>query len=146
MTPGDANLVWPPALLKPSATLYSQGADDDELVAALKPLIGDTIEVNTTGIPELDGAPGGTLDSFGIAAHALEEAGFTATAAFPDVCFVQVASAVDLADPSSPYELVDGIDRDRSGLDDLKGASQNERHTLLTAELCDRLTDRFARS
>lgn len=47
------------------------------------------------------------LDSFGIAAAALLEAGYTATVAFPDVCFVPVASAVDLAEPNDPFAPID---------------------------------------
>jgi hypothetical protein len=74
--------------------------------------------VKTSAIPALDGAPGGALNSFGIAEHALKEQGFDATVAFPDVCFVPVASAVDLADPSDPFAPVDNMNADARGLDD----------------------------
>ncbi len=47
-----------------------------------------------------------------------------------------VASAVDVADPSDPYEPVpDPADAGGSALDSYKVASQNEGHTLMTAEL-----------
>jgi hypothetical protein len=59
------------------------------------------------------------------------------------VCFVPVASAVDLADPSDPFAPVDNMNADASGLDDFKVASQNEGHTLITEQLCDWLTERF---
>jgi hypothetical protein len=59
------------------------------------------------------------------------------------VCFVPVASAVDVADPSDPYEPVDPDAA--SGLHAFKVASQNEGHTLLTAELCDWLSQQFDR-
>jgi hypothetical protein len=140
VTPGEANLVWPPALFAPSATLYAQAAGTDQRVARLSSLI---LPIKTSGIPALDGAPGGTLNSFGIAAEALEKAGFEATAAFPDVCFVPAASAVDLADPSDPYAPVEDMDPDTSGVDAFKVASDNESHTRMTAHLCDWLTERF---
>ncbi len=143
---GAENLVWPAAGGKPGATLYVQAGGADQLVAKLtRALWAGEIKVETSGIPALDAAPGGTLDSFGIAAHALEEAGYAAAAAFPDVCFVPVASAVDLAEPSTPYEPVNAMDKAASGLDDFKVASQNEGHTLLTGELCDWLTEEFDR-
>jgi hypothetical protein len=99
--------------------------------------------VTTSGIPALDGAPGGTLNSFGIAAKALEDADYDATVAFPDVCFVAVASAVDFADPSNPLTPVNEMDPDTSGLHEFKVAWDDESHTLLTKELCDWLTERF---
>jgi hypothetical protein len=133
--PGEKNLVWPL-----NATLYAQAAGTDKTVATLSGLINP---VKTSAILALDGAPGGTLNSFGIAEHALNEQGFNATVAFPDVCFVPVASAVDLADPSDPFAPVDNMNPDASGLDDFKVASQNEGHTLITKELCDWLTERF---
>jgi len=152
--PGELNLDWPPKkqlVWGPGAKLYAQNGGTDKLagidqhVATLIPALqGTEIRVSTTGIPALDGAPGGTLDSFGIAAHALQAAGFDATAAFPDVCFVPVASAVDLGDPSDPFASVNGMNPDDSGLDEYKVASQNEAHTLLTKELCTWLTERFS--
>lgn len=143
--PGAKNLNWPKVGLNPGATLYAQNAGtDDKMVAELRKAgIGGTTTVKTSGLPKLDGAPGGTLDSFGIAGEALEDAGYTATVAFPDVCFVPVASAVDLADPSDPFAPVNEMDNNASGLHEFKVASQNEGHTLLTQELCDWLTERF---
>ncbi|HEV7804947.1 MAG TPA: hypothetical protein VGO80_03955 [Solirubrobacteraceae bacterium] len=150
--PGEENLKWPRKNLDPplqlirgpGATLYAQNEGADQLVASLQPVgSGAAITVKTSGIPALDGAPGGTLDSFAIAAHALKASGYDATAAFPDVCFVPVASAIDLADPSAPNDPVNDSSPDDSGLHDYKVASQNEPHTLLTSELCDWLTKQF---
>jgi hypothetical protein len=62
---------------------------------------------------------------------------------YGDVCFVPVASAVDLADPSNPFAPVNGMDAATGGLTEFKVASQNEGHTLITKELCDWLTERF---
>ncbi|MDX6707452.1 MAG: hypothetical protein QOI48_3298 [Solirubrobacteraceae bacterium] len=150
LEPGVKNLDWPitpgttnpfkPA--SPGATLYTQAAGENQVVAELHRAANfGTITVKTSGIPALDGAPGGTLDSFKLAADALQANGFDATVLYPDVCFVPVASAVDLADPSDPFAPIgpDGA----SGLHAFKVASQNEGHTLLTQELCDWLTERF---
>ncbi len=140
---GQDNLVWPRDGLGPGATLKAQPEGDEQVVATLLRVLAPTITVKTSGIPALDGAPGGTLDSFAIAAQALADAGYQATAAFPDVCFVPVASAVDLADPSDPYAPVDGMDAGSSGLHEFKVASRNEGHTLMTSRLCTWLTEQF---
>jgi len=150
LQPGVKNLNWPvtpgtlipPKLASPGAALYTQAAGSDKVVAELhRAANAGTITVKTSGIPALDGAPGGTLDSFKIAAHALQANGFNATVVYPDVCFVPVASAVDLAEPSDPFAP---IDPDAAGgLHAFKVASQNEGHTLLTEELCGWLTQQF---
>lgn len=145
MTPGVDNLVWPRDGQGPGATLKTQKDGTDQVAATLQRLgwLTPPITIKTSGIPALDGAPGGTLNTFGIAAHALEQAGYEATAEFPDVCFVPVASAVDLADPSDPYAPVNDTDPSSSGLHAFKTATQNEGHTLLSSELCTWLTEEF---
>jgi hypothetical protein len=144
VTPGVKNLDWPKVGFNPGATLSGQDTGTGKTVAELhKAGISGKTTVKTSEIPALDGAPGGTLDSFRIAAAALKEAGYTATVAFPDVCFVPVASAVDLAEPTDPFAPIDADGA--SGLHEFKVASQNEGHTLLTQELCDWLTDEFDR-
>jgi hypothetical protein len=150
LEPGVKNLDWPitpgttipfkPA--SPGAALYTQAAGSAQIVAELHRAAGlGTITVKTSGIPALDGAPGGTLDSFKLAADALQANGFSATVVYPDVCFVPVASAVDLAEPSDPFAPIDPDGA--GGLHAFKVASQNEGHTLLTQELCDWLTGQF---
>jgi hypothetical protein len=139
VTPGS---VFPPKAASPGAALYTQAAGSNQIAAELHRAAGfGTIPVKTSGIPALDGAPGGTLDSFKLAADALQANGFSATVIYPDVCFVPVASAVDLAEPSDPFAPIDP-DGAR-GLHAFKVASQNEGHTLLTQELCDWLTNQF---
>jgi len=156
LEPGVKNLDWPitpgtlipPKAASPGAALYTQASSTDE---APHPLVAElhraaslgTITVKTSGIPALDGAPGGTLNSFALAAGALKANGFNASVVYGDVCFVPVASAVDLADPSNPFAPVNGMDAAASGLTEFKVASQNEGHTLITKELCDWLTERF---
>ena len=146
---GVKNLDWPvtpgtppfkPA--SPGAALYTQAAGANQVVAELHRAASlGKITVKTAGIPALDGAPGGTLDSFALAAGALQANGFSATVVYPDVCFVPVASAVDLAEPSDPFAPIDP--EGAGGLHAFKVASQNEGHTLLTQELCDWLTAQF---
>ena len=148
VTPGAENLVWTPKreglFMGPGATLCAQDEGTERIVAELKrALSAGTITVKTSDIPALDGAPGGTLDSFGIAQKQLEEAGYDATVAFPDVCFVPTASAVDLADPSDPFAPVNDKDPGASGLDEFRVAEENGPHTRFTAELCDWLTGEF---
>jgi hypothetical protein len=150
LQPGVKNLNWPVTpgtliplkLASPGAALYTQAAGTDKIVAELhRAANAGTITVKTSAIPALDGAPGGTLDSFKLAADALQASGFSATVLYPDVCFVPVASAVDLAEPSDPFAPIDP--EAAGGLHAFKVASQNEGHTLLTAELCDWLTAQF---
>jgi hypothetical protein len=147
---GVKNLDWPvtPGTLiplkpaSPGAALYTQAPGADQIVAELHRAANlGTITVKTSGIPALDGAPGGTLDSFKLAADALQANGFSATVVYPDVCFVPVASGVDLAEPSDPFAPIDSDAA--GGLHAFKVASQNEGHTLLTQELCDGLTGQF---
>ena len=59
------------------------------------------------------------------------------------MCFIPVASAVDLADPSDPYAPVEDMEASSSGLHAFQVASQNEGHTLLTSDLCTWLTEQF---
>jgi hypothetical protein len=150
LEPGVKNLDWPvtPGTLvpykpaSPGAELSTQAAGSDQIVAQLHRAAGfGTVTVKTSGIPALDGAPGGTLNSFALAAHALQENGFSATVLYPDVCFVPVASAVDLAEPSDPFAPIDPDGA--GGLHAFKVASQNEGHSLLTQELCGWLTEQF---
>ena len=144
VTAGDDNIVWQRDGVGPGATLKVQNQGAEQVTAALQRVgLSQPITVRTSDIPALDGAPGGTLDSFHIAALALQDAGYQATAAYPDVCFVPAASAVDLADPSDPYTPVNTLDPSTSQLHEFKVAAQNERHTLLTDDLCTWLTERF---
>jgi hypothetical protein len=59
------------------------------------------------------------------------------------VCFIPVASAVDLAAPSDPYAPVEDMEASSSGLHAFQVASQKEGHTLLTSDLCTWLTGQF---
>ncbi|HET7013463.1 MAG TPA: hypothetical protein VFI65_06115 [Streptosporangiaceae bacterium] len=98
----------------------------------------------TSYVPGLDGAPGGTLDSFGKIAAALG-------ADIPDTymfsCFVPSVSAVALDyDPAkwdiNPYEKVE-LASDRSALDHFKCDRENTLHSEVTKPLTDWLAERL---
>ncbi|MFD6550749.1 esterase/lipase family protein [Streptomyces sp. NPDC058398] len=131
----------------PGTTFYAQAQGDDVTVAYLKrtfPAAEKTITTNS--FPELDGAPGGTLATYGILAHSIEEAGGEADLRHAEVCFVPSVSAVDILDFENQADLyaeVDGLDPDRSGLDAFLCSSATTAHTLPTEELCTWLMDHF---
>ncbi|MCK9901978.1 hypothetical protein MXD63_18095 [Frankia sp. Cpl3] len=54
-------------------TLFTQAGGRNQLVADLRGVLGER-KVTTDNLPQIDGAPGGTLDSFGILADALNAA------------------------------------------------------------------------
>ncbi|MFI6335883.1 esterase/lipase family protein [Streptomyces sp. NPDC050535] len=124
----------------PGTTFYAQ-ARGNVMVAQLErtfPRASKTI--NTSGFPELDGAPGGTLDSYKIIADALEEKGGTADLRHPTVCFVPSVSAVAIRDIDRQDDLYVNIDKcepAESELDDYLCSSTTTAHTQITAELCE---------
>uniref|UniRef100_A0AAU3HX50 Alpha/beta hydrolase n=1 Tax=Streptomyces sp. NBC_01393 TaxID=2903851 RepID=A0AAU3HX50_9ACTN len=131
----------------PGTTFYTQAQGDDVTVAYLKRTFPATEKtITTNGFPELDGAPGGTLATYGILAQSIEEAGGEADLRHAEVCFVPSVSAVDILDfeeQADLYAEVDGLDPDRSGLDAFLCSSTTTAHTLPTEELCTWLMDHF---
>jgi hypothetical protein len=131
--------------------LYGQAPAQAHLVADLstttypflRPPVTVRHEVHTSDIAALDGAPGGTLETNGLAVTALKTVFPDAPKTdFPWVCFVPTVSAVDVGDPTNaatapiPDEPPEGC-----GLDAYKCATASEdpkhyEHTLLTEELC----------
>lgn len=102
---------------------------------------------STTAVPALDGAPGGTLASFGMVAKAL---GIEVDERFHSTCFVPAVSAVALDfDPESwdvdPALDLSGIDRDRSRLDDFLCDTENSPHSEPRPALADFLFGHFSR-
>ena len=129
-------------------TLYAQASSDDKLVAKLiKNIVIDPprveVDVKTSGLPELDNAPGGTLRSFGIACDAMKSRG-AVDCAHEWVDFVPTVSAVAIRDLDSPdlYANIGNGRRPDSGLDDFDCASRKDKsegyeHSRVTAELAD---------
>ncbi|MFE0174125.1 esterase/lipase family protein [Streptomyces sp. NPDC059002] len=128
--------------------LYTQPAGEDQLVAQLRVVTLRKPRIRTSGLPEIDGAPGGTLEGFGILADELNKIpafiGLGSTADERAHCFVPTASAVALRDIDTHEKLYEPFaDSEKSELDEYLCASQNEGHTLITEELCTWILDRL---
>ncbi|MGW3955149.1 hypothetical protein ACWEKM_30385 [Streptomyces sp. NPDC004752] len=117
--------------------LRAQSEGDEQLVAKLR--VVTVREIRTSGLPDIDGAPGGTLYGFGILADALNEiAGFGVDNPIREHCFVPAVSAIALREPSTHdnlYTPISDEDLDETPFHDVKLASQNDTHTLITEEL-----------
>ncbi|WJV47926.1 esterase/lipase family protein [Streptomyces flavofungini] len=127
--------------------LNTQSAGDAQLVATLRVLTLKKPEIHTSGLPEFDGAPGGTLEGFGILADALNKiAGLGVDVPVREHCFVPAVSAVAIRDVTSQDDLYSDINAlapEDSELDEFKVASQNEPHTHITEELCGWILERL---
>ncbi|MFE5038196.1 esterase/lipase family protein [Streptomyces sp. NPDC056683] len=123
--------------------LYAQRGGDNQLVAKLRLVTPPPAEdVLTDDLPEIDGAPGGTLEGFGILADRLNEQppilGLKTNAHIRHHAFVPSVSAVAIRDVTTDADLyvdIDGLAPETSELDGFRLASQNEPHTLMTGEL-----------
>lgn len=124
--------------------LKTQARGDQE-VARLQKTGEEPVAVRTSGLPEIDGAPGGLFTvpspagdtgSFGLAALLMALLGNEVD---PDVittsCFIPSISAVDAGDIKDPKALYQPITPDHSALDAFICASRNEGHTTMTEEL-----------
>ncbi|MFF2957850.1 esterase/lipase family protein [Streptomyces sp. NPDC057963] len=130
--------------------LYTQAPGDSELVAKLRVVTLKANEVRRSGLPSIDGAPGGSLEGFGILADAFNALspvlGFKTDVRIRSHCFVPAVSAVDIRDLDTDEELyanISALPQEDSGLDEFRLASRNEGHTLVTQELCTWLLDRL---
>lgn len=131
----------------PGSVFNTQAQGEKVLVADLKRLLPPAAKkVTTDGLPELDGAPGGTLDSYQIVADALVEKGGKVDLKYPTVCFVPTVSAVairDLDKQADLYAKVDDLDPQESELDEFMCSSTTTPHTAITEELCTWIMDRL---
>ncbi|GAB3154433.1 hypothetical protein GCM10027290_48920 [Micromonospora sonneratiae] len=127
-------------LLFPGTTFRIQAAGDGVTVAELiRSLPPGRRTVTTNGFPEIDGAPGGTLESYRILAEALERNGGRVTLRRPTACFVPTVSAVAiryLDRQEDLYAKVDALDPSESELDAFRCSSTTTTHTAITEELC----------
>ncbi|MGC5394257.1 hypothetical protein ACPXCP_00730 [Streptomyces sp. DT20] len=87
----------------------TQSQGDPAEVAVLNGALGGPHTITTSGFPELDGAPGGTLESFGILADALAAFGEDVDVAHRAVCFVPSVSAVAVHDLDQQENLYANI-------------------------------------
>ncbi|WP_331746154.1 alpha/beta hydrolase (plasmid) [Streptomyces sp. NBC_00846] len=131
----------------PGTTFYTQAQGDDVTAAYLNrrfPKAEKTI--TTSGFPELDGAPGGTLHTYKILADTMEKLGGKADLRHEDVCFVPSVSAVairDIEKHDDLYANIDGLSPEESELDDFYCSPTTTAHTAITEELCTWLVDRL---
>ncbi|WP_329217598.1 alpha/beta hydrolase [Streptomyces sp. NBC_01485] len=131
----------------PGTTFYTQAQGDDVTVAYLNrrfPKADDTI--TTSGFPELDGAPGGTLHTYKILADAMRKLGGTVDLRHEEVCFVPSVSAVAIRDVERQddlYARIDELPQEESELDEFLCSPTTTAHTAITEELCTWLLARL---
>lgn len=127
-------------------TLRTQSPDNRVVLAHLKGPLQEK-EVRARGLPAIDGAPGGLLESFGIAADNLTKPllGLQAVAHHRSICFVPTISAVSSRDINEENlnAKVDELDRETSDLDDFICSSDNTLHSKMTVELGNWVLERL---
>lgn len=145
--PGQMALKSTGTTVFPGTTFYTQATGKAVTVAELKRLLPAASKtVKTDDFPEFDGAPGGTLDSYGIIAKALKDKGGTTDLRHPTVCFVPSVSAVairHIGNQDDLYVKINGLDPQESELDEFLCSSTTTAHTEITAELCDWIIERL---
>jgi pimeloyl-ACP methyl ester carboxylesterase len=131
----------------PGTTFHTQAQGKDVIVAELKRRFPPAEKtVLTSDFPEFDGAPGGTLRSYGILADMLRKFGAGIDLRHEHTCFVPTVSAVairDLDQQKDLYAAVDDLDPDESEADDFICSSDTTAHTAITPELAEWLLDRL---
>ncbi|MFE6064979.1 esterase/lipase family protein [Streptomyces sp. NPDC056525] len=131
----------------PGTTFLAQAQGKDVIVAELKrrfPPAEKTITTND--FPELDGAPGGTLRSYGILADTLKKAGAKVDLRHESVCFVPSVSAVAIRDIDQQKDLytnIDDLPPEESEIDEFICSSDTTEHTAITQELGEWLLERL---
>ncbi|MEV7870036.1 hypothetical protein AB0P17_29000 [Streptomyces sp. NPDC088124] len=124
--------------------LRTQSLGAAEQVAHLQGLLRKKT-ATTDGLPDLDGAPGGTLETFGIAGDRLKLTGRTEVA-YRSVNFVPTISALSLRDLDRREDLyadIDGIPPEESDFDDFKFSATNTPHAQMSEELGRWVLDRL---
>ncbi|MFD5818094.1 esterase/lipase family protein [Streptomyces sp. NPDC127038] len=115
-------------------------------VAVLDGVLGGPYTITTSGFPELDGAPGGTLESFGIVGDTLKAFGEDVDMVHRSVCFVPSVSAVavrDLDRQENLYVNIDGLPPEESDLNDFLLSGDNDPHAIMTPEIGEWVLDRL---
>ncbi|MER7399941.1 hypothetical protein ABT381_31020 [Streptomyces sp. NPDC000151] len=102
--------------------------------------------ITTDGFPELDGAPGGTLNSYKILADMLKKFGAEVDLRHEHLCFVPSVSAVAVRDIDAQKDLyadISSMGPDESELDEYFCSPTTTGHTEITEELCTWLLERL---
>ncbi|MFI1293519.1 hypothetical protein ACH4VM_34590 [Streptomyces sp. NPDC020792] len=126
---GEKTLSCSGPLFDGTYFLAQQQGDPAE-AAVLNGALGGLHTITTRGFPEFDGAPGGTLESFGILGDALAKAGENIDMSHRAVCFVPSVGAVAVRDLDRQEDLC-------ANIDDLPRTSPNS-----TGSCCRRTTAR----
>ncbi|MFE9311272.1 esterase/lipase family protein [Streptomyces sp. NPDC006706] len=116
----------------------AQQQGDPAEAAVLNGALGGPHTITTRGFPEFDGAPGGTLESFGILGDALAKTGENIDMSHRAVCFVPSVSAVAVRDLDRQEDLcanIDDLPPDESELDGFLLSADNGPHAAMTAEI-----------
>ncbi|MGW7456617.1 esterase/lipase family protein [Streptomyces sp. NPDC054797] len=150
--PGD-HVVEGKGLTILGTNLYAQRGGDNQIVANLRLVTPPPAkDVPTDDLPEIDGAPGGTLEGFGILADKLNEQppllGLRTDAHVRHHSFVPSVSAVAIRDVTTDTDLyvdIAGLAPEESELDEFRLASQNQPHTLMTTELGGWIVERIGK-
>ncbi|MCK9922739.1 alpha/beta hydrolase [Frankia sp. AgPm24] len=125
--------------------LLTQAGGRDRVVAELRGLLGE-ITVRTNDFPDLDGAPGGTLESFGILADTLKDAGENVDVSHRSICFVPTSSAIAIRGIETNDDLyadIDSLPPEESPLDDFLTSSNPTPHSAVTEEISAWILDRL---
>ncbi|WP_328936407.1 alpha/beta hydrolase [Streptomyces tauricus] len=125
-----------------AAQLRTQGRGSRTVARMREPEQAE-ITINTTGFPELDGAPGGLFpellggaSNFGVAAMLANLLnGGTTQPTYNASTFVPTVSAVATGGIDDHDTLYSKVDADSSDLHDFLCATANEGHTVMTPEL-----------
>ncbi|MGW2209060.1 esterase/lipase family protein [Streptomyces sp. NPDC001781] len=143
--PGEA--VLKSERVYPGTVFYAQAQGREVTVAELKRRFPASEKTITVGdLPETDGAPGGTLRSYGILADALRQAGAQVDLRHEEICFVPTVSAAALRDLDQHKDLyanLEDLAPDESEADDFVWSSTTTPHTAVTEELGTWLLDRL---
>lgn len=125
--------------------LLTQAGGKNRVVAELRGVLGD-LTIRTNDFPDIDGAPGGTLDSFGILADTLKSAGESVDVSHRSIAFVPSVSAVairGIETNDNLYANIGDIPSDESQLDDFLTSANPTVHSALTEELGNWILDRL---
>lgn len=120
-------------------------AKGDQIVARLQTAGDEGTMVSTSGLPDIDGAPGGLFTmqspagdtgSFGLAALLMSLLGNVVDpGVITTSCFIPAISAVASGDINDPQALYRPITAGDGALDAFHCAGRNEGHTTMTEEL-----------
>ncbi|MFD8964883.1 esterase/lipase family protein [Streptomyces sp. NPDC059568] len=141
---GEVVFDWQIPLIAAAKARFQPAKGEHQPIGEMKAL-GQVRRGNTSYVPALDGAPGGSLDSFGRVADALKA---DIRQEFRSGCFVPAVSAVALDfDPVEwnvdPCENIESLPAEKSLLDEFKCDSRNTEHSQVTETLAEWVLERL---